>query len=350
MQANTSFKKTGKQPIPFIHSFGRSHMRFTSLWKGLAIAATLFLIGSEAFAQLPVRTQQLQMLGTTAGRLLFDTPATITNYTVTWPADAAAFLADGDTSILVGVRAAANDINLGWRAVTGDLVDGIGSNGFIAWWQDGNTLTYSNNFAWTGTAMNIGTQNGTAAGNINLGDGAATATTNFQASGAAGDLTLGNNSATGAGGTLVLAEGGAAGSSITIETGSQTAGYTVNFDDAPAAGNHIITPSTNGAGAGTTNYIYVSNGNGTGTWVANPTQQLKSGSVQPAANAYSANITFNTVFTSTPVVTVTASGPVANGYILQVTAITTAGCTILSSAPFDGTDTISWVANVAYNP
>ena len=325
-------------------------MRFTSLWKGLAIAATIFLMASEAFAQLPVRTQQLQMLGTTSGRLLFDTPATITNYTVTWPSDAAAFAADGDTSILVGVRFAANDINLGWRAVTGDLVDGIGSNGFIAWWQDGNTLTYTNNFAWTGTAMNIGTQNGTASGSINLGDGAATATTNFTASGTSGDVTLGNNSLAGAGGTLVLAEGGAAGSSITIETGAITNSYTVNFDNAPAAGNHIITPSTNAAGGGTANFIYVSNGDGTGSWVANPTQELKSGSVIPAANAYSAAITFNTAFTSTPVVTVTPAGPVANGYILQVTAITVNGCTVLSSAPFDGTDTISWVANVAYNP
>lgn len=318
-------------------------MKFTSLWKGLAIAATLFLIGSEAFAQLPVRTQSLQLIGTTSGTLTQRSAATTTSYYMQWPS-AQPTNAIGDTAILYGVKTATG-IDMDWRELTGDLVDGTGANGFVAWWQDANTLTYSNNFAWNGTTLGVGTAGAT--GNVSVGDGTnVTGTLN----GSAGDLTLGTNVAGGPSGTVVLNEGGAAGSAITIETGSQTNGYTVTFDDAPSTGSHVITPSTNNAGAGTIDYIFVSNGDGTGTWVANPTQSLKSGIVTPAANAYSAAVTFNTVYAAVPAVTVSAVGPVANGYILQVTGVSVNGFTILSSAPFDGTDTISWVANAQYNP
>lgn len=315
-------------------------MRLTSLWKGLAIAATLFLIGTEAFAQLPVRTQRLQMLGTTSGTLTFDTPATITSYTVTWPDDAAAFVADGDQSVLIGTRIAANDIDLSWRAISGDLVDGTGTTGFVAWWSDANTLTYTNNFAWTGTALNIGTQNGTAAGDINLGNGAATAVTNFQASGTSGTLTLGSAAEDG---TIVLQDGD--GETATIDPGDQAANTNFIFDSPTGGGNVYLTPSTNQAGAGTSGYIYVSNGNGTGTWVINPNTGMERGLANPTDGAYSYAVTGLTATPDATDMIIVSSVDITatpTGNLLSVTAVAANSFTVSASGPFTSTERIAW--------
>ncbi|NQW30287.1 MAG: hypothetical protein HQ472_07240 [Ignavibacteria bacterium] len=290
-------------------------MRFSTFLKGGLLLAAFFIISSEAFAQLPVRTRTLQLLGSTSGAVTQDAPAVVTPYTVSWPASATGFLADADKGYLLGTRTAANDIDMTWVQLSGDLVDGAGAAGQVAYWTDANTLAGDAGFTYT------------AGGTVTVGE-------------------AGNN------GVVVFHDAGLAADDFTttLGNGTQTTNNTFNFDAPTVGGTYTVPVSTNGAGAGTTNFIFVSNGNGTGTWVTNPTAGLKSGIVTPANGAFSAAIVFGTAFALTPSVTVTASGPVANGYILQVTAITFNGCTVLSSAPFDGTDVINWVANAQYNP
>lgn len=294
----------------FNHTTWSKTMRFSTFLKGGIFLAAFFIISSEAFAQLPVRTRTLQLLGATSGAVTQDAPAVVTSYTVSWPA-APWGIVPATTGYLLGTLTGVNDVDMTWVEISGSLVDGTGAAGQVAYWSDANTLTGDAGFTYT------------AGGTITVG-------------------TAADN------GVIVLNDGSA--NTSTVGTGTQTTNNVFNFD-APTTGSTYTVPvSTNGAGAGTDGYIFVSNADGTGTWVTNPTAELKSGIVTPALNAFSAAIAFTTPFTATPSITVTASGPVANGYILQVTAVTVNGCTVLSSAPFDGTDVINWVANAQYNP
>ncbi len=281
-------------------------MNFSTILKGAAVAASFALVVSEASAQLPVRTRTLQLLGSTSGALTHQAAAATTSYTLTWPD---AVVPAGQTGILRSDDAGILD----WRTFpTGEDIVTVDANGAInqvAYFTDANTITSSPTMTFDG------------AGNLDLGGAGA--------------------------GTLTLGSSGAGNNNVILSSNSTTGG-TFNLPTyGPTTGPFNIVATTN---TGTAGQIAVVQADGSIEWEDNPTAGLKSGVVTPAANAYSAAVTFTTAYAATPVVTVSAVGPVANGYILQVTSVTTTGFTVLSSAPFDGTDTISWIANSPFNP
>ncbi len=281
-------------------------MNFSTILKGAAVAASFALVVSEASAQLPVRTQSLQLLSGTGTNALTQRAAAATvSYSVTWPA---AVHADATNAYLSSASAGGNS-TLSWVEIDGNLIDGSGVGGQVAYFDDANTITSSPTMTFDG------------AGNLDLGGAAA--------------------------GTLILGSSGTGNPNVTLSSNSTNVA-TFNLPSyGGSSGPFNVVATTN---TGTVNQIPVVQTDGTIQWVDNPTAGLKSGVVTPAANAYSAAVTFTTAYAATPVVTVSAVGPVANGYILQVTSVTTTGFTVLSSAPFDGTDTISWIANSPFNP
>ena len=116
-------------PLYFHNSWSKTMTN--SLMKGLVLAAVLFLFsGLEASAQLPVRTQNLHLLGATSGYVSMDAQAATTTYTITWPVssahDGVAANVVGDQAILVGTYVAADDWDLDWIASDG-FVDGNGT-------------------------------------------------------------------------------------------------------------------------------------------------------------------------------------------------------------------------------
>lgn len=286
-------------------------MRFSTFLKGGLFLAAFFIISSEAFAQLPVRTRTLQLLGATSGAVTQDAPAVVTNYTVSWPANASAFTLDGNTGYLLGTRTAANDIDMTWVEISGSLVDGTGAAGQVAYWTDANTLAGDVGFTYA------------AGGTVTVG-------------------TAGDN------GVIVLNDGSA--NTSTVGTGAQTTNNTFNFDAPTTGGTYTVPVSTNGAGAGTTGYILVSNADGTSTWVQNPTRFLKAGVETPVAGTYTHSVTFTTAYPAVPAVSLASFGPTTDAFIMQITAVATTGFTVESSAPFTAATRIHWVANNQYNP
>ena len=254
-------------------------MKTSTIWKGLSIVVVLFLFTAlEASAQLPVRTQQLQLIDPAAigGVITQDAPSgAVTSYTVSWPGSAAAFLADGDEAILIGTRTAANDIDMRWELSDG-FVDGNGAVGHVTIWEpDDNTLEFHETFEYDnstgqlsigldGVASGLGAETyydaGTA-GSIQVGDGTNAQVTinsvggeiragvntagsiqvtdannlnNIDLDGASATATLGQADATNAAaGVIEIFDGGAgaAGNSVTVQTGAQTSDWTLQPND-----------------------------------------------------------------------------------------------------------------------
>jgi hypothetical protein len=289
-------------------------MKFTSLLKGAALGVALFAVTNEASAQVPVRTQVLRLIGTSAGTFSQQAAATTTSYTLTWPAavpsGTSAALAGASGLLRVDGTGAADwfMIGAGEQLVS---VDANGAAGQVAYFTDGNTITSAPTMTFNGTT---------------------------------GDLTLGNGAQDG---DLILISSGTGNPAVTINAVADNAQTWQYPDQGASTGPFNFVGTTD---LPTTGQIPVAQADGTVQWVDNPSAFFKAGTVTPASGAYTATVTFTTAYAAAPIVTVTAVGPTANGYILQATSVTTGGFTILSTAPFDGTDVIHWHANSAYNP
>ncbi|RPI66035.1 MAG: hypothetical protein EHM43_11950, partial [Ignavibacteriae bacterium] len=137
-------------------------MNFSHVWKGLAVVAVLFLFSMEASAQLPVRTQNLQLINPAGGTITHTATAagaTGTSYTILWPEeqdhDNAPNVA-GDQAVLLGTWDITNRWTLEWVESDG-FVDGEGYQNHVTWWNpDGQTLDHSENFEWDGGRLAVG--------------------------------------------------------------------------------------------------------------------------------------------------------------------------------------------------
>lgn len=377
-------------------------MNFSHVWKGLAVVAVLFLFSMEAVAQLPVRTQNLQLINPAGGTLTQNVTTGVagTSYTVTWPGSPDhnnAPNANGDQAILIGTYDLAGTTwDLRWEETDG-FVDGIGADNHVTFWNpDNSTLDAQENFEFdpvTGL-LGIGVNNtvsvgatgieaGTA-GSVQVGNGAAATTTidgtaasitvgqvsngtvsvttaanltTVNLAGATGTATLGN--ATSVAGSVVMYDGDAAGQTATLTSGAQLANVAVTFDVpalAAPAGPRILPLAINSAT--TADDILFSNGDGTAEWRSNPNQYTQSGIEPmtgnepiPDGNAYTQYIAFNTDYALLvpPVaaadisVVLVTNGAAVDANILQVTGITQQGFTVLSSAPL-AVASINWIA------
>ena len=416
-------KNTGKQPTLFIHKSWRKSMRFSTLLKGAVLLATLMLLGTEAYAQLPVRTQRLILQGSTSGALTQQTGAVTTDYTVVWPSSSAhdgAPNADGDNALLFGTYTlATNTWTLSWMESDG-FVDGTGSLNHVTYWNpDDQTLSYTPNFEWDGTTLGVGMDGeannagdpAAGAGNVMIGNGttaqiqlnvvagegtfgvvgaagaagsvlvtSAAGATSIALNGATATATVGNAAIAGTGvftdatgvanvnlagatgtatlgqdgddGQVVLYDGGAgaAAFTVTVDPGTQLANQTYTYDNPTAAattaqgGAFFFTPSTNQAGAGTLDYLYMSNANGTGTWEINPFTGIERGVADPTDAAYTYNVTGltgNPDATDLVMISVIDGGGIGNIY--AVTGFVANGFTVTASGPFTGGERIAWI-------
>lgn len=282
-------------------------MNFSTILKGAAVAASFALVVSEASAQLPVRTRQLQLLGSTSGTLTHTAAAATTSHTLTWPAALPAATFDGvlrtdDAGTLTWYPIAPGD----------DIITGNGDNGEVAIFGAGNTLTSFPDFTFSGSNVTIGT--GTNTGTLTLND-----------------------------------VGG--GATVQINPGSQNGNVTATLDAPTGAGPHSVTipVSTNAAGPTTTDYIAVSNGDGTFSWVESSTTNLQRGRIALTAGNFSQTVNFGTAYAApvTPAdIIVTANILSADANIIQITGITLTGFTVESTAPFGVADFIMWTSNV----
>lgn len=281
-------------------------MKFSTLLKGATFAVALFALANEASAQVPVRTRQLQLLGSTSGVLTQQANATTTSYTITWPAAATAA---ADSAILITTGAG----NLEWFDLpSGDaIITGSGNNGEVAYFDGNSTITSSPTMTFNGTT---------------------------------GTLTLGNGTNDG---SLVLVSSGTGNPNVTINAIADNAQTWQYPDQGSSVGPFNFVGTTNSP---TANQIPIAQADGTVIWADNPSAFFKAGSVTPAANAFTATVTFTTAYSAVPIVTAVVNAPTANGNLVQVTSVTVNGFTINSTAPFDGTDTIHWMANLPSNP
>jgi hypothetical protein len=274
-------------------------MNFSTILKGAAVAATFALVVSEASAQLPVRTQSLQLLGTASGRLTQLAGATTTDYSVTWPS---AVHTDATNAYLQSASAGGNS-TLSWVEISGSLIDGSGANGEVAYFTDGNTIASSPTMTFDG------------AGKLNLGGAGA--------------------------GSLVLGSSGAGNNDVTINSNSTTGG-TFNLPTYGATtGPFEIVATTN---TGTDGQIAVVQANGSIAWEDNPISGMQRGTVNGSVGFFTTTITVvGTPDLTDDVIIVSTSNSGATGNILQVTAVAADAITVSSTAPFDATDRISWL-------
>lgn len=343
-------------PISTHYSWSAS-MKFSAIMKSALIVAMLFLVGSEAFAQLPVRTRQLQLIGSTnTSAITMQAVGNVTPYNINWP------IADGTSPVpsspawvagdsgYVKVRmSAAGTMALEWER--GAVIDGDGDvdgNGEeVAYFSDNNTIISHPTFTFNGngevrvgggtTTPNDGTFIVRTTGNV----------ANATITAVDGTIEMGSAAQSG---TLVLNDGSS--NFVTFVTGDQDADATVRIDTLPA-GTYFVTPATNAAADGTDGYILESNANGTATWVPNPNQFYQFGRRDVTAGedgTFTATINFTTPFAA-PIndpdeITVTVSLMSGAGTIIEITNITLTGFTIQSTAPLAAaTDTFMWMAN-----
>jgi hypothetical protein len=414
---NASHRNTGKQPTLLIHKSWRNSMRFSTFLKGAVILAALLVLGTDAYAQLPVRTQRLILQGSTSGALTQQTGAVTTDYTVVWPSSSATdqgVAANGDNALLFGTYTlASNTWTLSWIESDG-FVDGTGALNHVTYWDpDNQTLHYSTNFEWNGTRLGIGMDNEAAdpdglgaagPGNVVIGDGtnaqvqlnvvagqgsfgnattagsviasAGASGTSINLAGATATATLGNaatagtailtniagvTNATLAGATgtatlgsaaddgqLVLNDG--AGFTVTVDPGTQTVAQTFNYDNptiaatTAQAGPFFFTPSTNQAGAGTLDYLYMSNADGTATFSVNPFTGIERGVADPTDAVYTYNVTGLVANPdATDLIMVTVIDAAGIGNIYAVTGFVANGFTVTASGPFTAGERIAWI-------
>lgn len=324
-------------------------MKFSTITSGAIIAIAAALCVSEASAQLPVRTRQIQLLGSGNNTpITMQATGNVTAYTIEWPlGDGTAVGANtpfvaGDSGYVKARMTAAGTMKLEWEKA--NVLDGKGNidggGNEIAYFSDQNTLTSDPTFRFdaNGKVMIGGGLTGAAAGILEVQTTAGAV--NAAIAGETGAMTLGGATA----GSLILNDGST--NTITIASGAQDNNATVQIDGLPA-GTYTVTPATNAAGTGTDSYIYVSNGNGTATWTANPNRFYKSGR-QAVTAGYTHTVNFPTAYAAPLTaanVTVTASLLSGNGTLIEISDVSLTGFTIQSSAPMVGTETIMWAAN-----
>lgn len=282
-------------------------MKVSTFLKGCVLAAVLLLVSTEAYAQLPVRTQTLQLLGSTSGIVTQNTPAVVTSYAVTWPA--APDTGTGTVSVLIGTKASPTQVNFSWQTVTNTLIDGIGTLNQIAYFADPNTIVSSVNFVVDPVGASITVGAGTDDGSIRL------------------------------------VSSGTGNPTVTINSNSTTAG-TFNFPTYGAAGtdNVVGTRNTPNPAGGE---IPVTQADGTVLWTPNPLLNAQRGSQTTTAGTYSQVITVPG--TPVPVVDlddfiiVSSVDGTAQGNLLQITAASGATFTVSSAGPFQTGERITWL-------
>lgn len=279
-------------------------MKFSNLLKSAIVVATLLLTASEAYAQLPVRTRALQLLDPSGGTnyVQHATRAGVTaNYNINWPnaLPGVGFAAATDTAILIATPGGGG-ANLDWYLWSpGGGLDGTGNTNEITFWVDANTLDGDPSLmisVGARTSVTIGAAG--VPGDLNINNGTQTTNMHADSASAAREYSLPDYS-----GTVVVA----------VNAGSQ------NVDD-------ILVWTATGP-----------------QWQPNPLADYQFGFDTPAAGVFSDNVTFPVAFAGTPVVTIGFNAGTAN--IIQLTAVNATGFTYESTAPFDGTERIMWMAN-----
>lgn len=282
--------------------FRSSSVKFSNLLKGLAVSAVLITCATEAYAQLPLRTRTLQLIGSTSGTLTHEAAAATTSYTLTWPAAAPTA---GNNGFLQSDPAG----TMSWFLIpTGEqlvTVDANGAAGQVAYFTDANSLTSSPRFQYDDASAN---------------------------------LTLGNTTPGGQNGTIILGDGDS--HAGTINVANLTAAQSYTLPDASGT----IPVTTNTPAPATAGFILVANADGTSTWTANPLANVERGVFTPTAGSYTAAITV----TGTPdltndVILVTSYDTGGGGQVLQVTGVAAGTITVSASGPFVGTERISWI-------
>lgn len=281
-------------------------MKVSTFFKGCILAAALLLVSTEAFAQLPVRTRSLQLLGSTSGTLTQQASATTTSYSVTWPA-ATWSATNGDTAVLTGqITGGGTGVDLVWQDVTGSLIDGFGTAGQIAYFEDANTIVSSPNFTVTA---------------------------------ATGVMTIG---ATTVAGSIVINSSGAGNNDVTLNTNSTTGG-TFNFPTYGAGtGPFNVVATTD---IGTVGQIPIVQADGSITWEDNPVANAQRGIADPTDGAFSFGITVvGTPDFANDLILVSSIDNGGNtGNILAVTGVALNTITVSASGPFTGTERITYL-------
>jgi len=283
-----------------------SIMKVSTFFKGCILVAALLLISTEAFAQLPVRTRSLQLLGATSGAITQQASATTTSYTITWPA-ATWSITNGDTAILTGlISGGGASIDLVWENVTGGLIDGFGTGGQIAYFQDGNTIVSSPNLLINATTATV---------------------------------TIG---ATTVGGVIVMNSSGAGNGDVTISTNSTNAA-TFNYPSYGASSGPFNVVAT--TDLGTQGQIPVVQADGTVTWEDNPLLSAQRGLADPTDGGFSFGITVvgTPDMTNDLILVSSIDNGGGTGNILAVTGVALSTITVSAAGPFTLSERISWL-------
>ena len=335
---STSNSIQGKKPLPFFHNPWSISMHFSTLLKGLVITATLLIMAVGAQAQLPVRTQYLQLINPIApgGTLTHqNNGASADSYIINWPSNSdhsgAVANVDGDQAFLIGTYVLATDQwNLRWEENDG-FVDGSGALNHVAYWNpDDQTLHYTTGFEWDGSVLGVGMNNtpgdpdalgNPLAGQIQIGSGGAAPVAQVQLNVVAGEGTFG---AVGTAGSVLVASAAGAtsvdldGGTATATVGNAAIAGTVNVTDATGVNSGVIAGATgtltmgNNAAAPISGEIVLHDGSAN-TVTINPNAQAVDVPLtvdQPTAGPVGPATTFFV----TPIRNQAAAG--TNGYVL----------------------------------
>ena len=282
----------------------------TRLLVSLTTLVVILACAVDAQAQLPVRTRQLQLLGSTSGTLTQLAGATTTSYSVTWPAANATWpVASGTTQYFLRTAAGtAGNSDLSWYGVNGDLVDNGGTtpaNKYVAYWNDANTLTGEIGFQWDD---------------------------------ATNTLTMGQ---TGETAEVVFTNGT---QTLTVQPEAIAANHTYTLSSITGGGTFYVPASTNEPTAA--GQLLVSNAaGGSATWATNPLAGFERGVVDPTDAGFTATITLTATPDANDVIVISSydiSGS-PSGNILSVTGFTGTTYTVSSSGPFLSSERISYM-------
>lgn len=282
----------------------------TRLYSLLTALAVVLACAVDVQAQLPVRTRQLQLLGSTSGTMTQVVPATTTSYQVTWPSANATWPAPSGTTqyFLRSSAGTAGNSDLSWYGVNGELVDNGGTtpaDKYVAYWNDANTLTGEIGFQWD----------------------AATNTLTMGQTGETAELVFTNGTQT-----------------LTLQPEAITADHVYTISSITGGGTFFLPASTNEPTAA--GQLLVSNAaGGSATWTTNPLAGFERGVVDPTDNAFTQAITLTATPDANDVIVITSydiSGS-PSGNILSVTGFTGSTFTVTSSGPFLTSERISYM-------
>jgi len=293
----------------FPHFF-RSGVMNTRFLSTLVTLVVILSCALDVHAQLPVRTRQLQLLGSTSGTMTQLATATTTSYSVTWPGANATWPAPaGTTQYFLRTNAGtAGNSDLSWYPVNGELVDNGGTtpaDNYVAYWNDANTLTGEIGFQWDD----------------------ATNTLTMGQSGETAEVVFTNGTQT-----------------LTIAPEAIAANHTYTISAITGGGTFFLPASTNEPAAA--GQLLVSNAaGGSATWTTNPLAGFERGVVDPTDAGFTATITLTATPDANDVIVITSydiSGS-PSGNILSVTGFTGTTYTVTSSGPFLASERISYM-------